>query len=114
MKKLTLAIALLASLGLAQAASHEHEMDHNMSGHDMSSPDMQPAMHQGMGVVKAAKSGKLQITHDPIPSLQWPAMTMWFELKGHAGHDIKVGDRVHFEMKQGAKKQWVIEKIGKQ
>ena len=114
MKKLTLAIALLASLGLAQAASHEHEMDHNMSGHDMSSHDMQPAMHQGMGVVKAVKAGKMQIAHEPIPSLQWPTMTMWFELKGHAGHDISVGDKVHFEMMQGEKKKWVIEKIEKQ
>jgi len=109
MKKLTLAIALLASLGLAHAASHEHEMHHDMASHEVHA-----AMHQGMGVVKAVKSGKMQITHEPIPSLQWPAMTMWFELKGHAGHDIKVGDRVHFEMMQGEKKQWVIEKIEKQ
>lgn len=112
MKKLTLAIALLASLGLAQAASHEHEMDHNMSGHDMSSHDMQPAMHQGMGVVKAIKAGKMQITHEPIPSLQWPAMTMWFAVKDMP-HDIKAGDKVHFEMMQGDKKQWMIEKIEK-
>lgn len=95
MKILTLAFALLASVGLAQAASHETHA----------------AMHQGMGVVKAIKSDKMRITHEPIPSLEWPAMTMWFDLKGHAGHDIKVGDRVHFEMMQGAKKKWVLEKI---
>ena len=114
MKQLTLAITLLASIGLAQAASHEHEMKHDMSSHNMQSHDMQAAMHQGMGVVKAVKSGKVQIAHEPIPSLDWPAMTMWFELNGHAGHGIKAGDRVHFEMMQGDKKKWVIKKIEKQ
>jgi len=102
MKRLTLAIALLTSIGFAQAAPHEH---------DMAVHETHAAMHQGMGVVKAIKSGKMQITHEPISSLQWPAMTMWFDLKGHAGHDIKVGDRVHFEMMQGEKKKWVIEQI---
>lgn len=109
MKHLTLAIALLAAIGLAQAASHEHGMEHDMSTHAAST-----AMHQGMGVVKAMKHGKIQLTHDPIPSLQWPAMTMWFELNGHAGQGLEVGDRVHFEMMQNDKKKWVIEKIGKQ
>jgi len=106
MKTLTLAITLLAFVGFAQAASHEHGMHHDMAAHETHA-----AMHQGMGVVKATKSGKIQIAHDPIPSLEWPVMTMWFELKGHTGHNIKVGDRVHFEMRQGNKKQWVIEKI---
>ncbi|MFH2139473.1 MAG: copper-binding protein [Pseudomonadota bacterium] len=107
MKKITLAIAVLASIGLAHAASHEHEMKHEMSSHNMQ------AMHQGTGVVKAVKSGKVQIAHEPISSLEWPAMSMWFELKGHAGHELKAGDRVHFEMMQGDKKKWVIVKIEK-
>ncbi|MBU0622356.1 MAG: copper-binding protein [Gammaproteobacteria bacterium] len=109
MKQLTLAFALLASIGLAQAASHEHDMNHDMAAH---SEHM--TMHQGMGVVKAAKAGKLQIAHEPIPSLDWPSMTMWFDLNGHAGHGIQIGDRVHFEMMQNEKKKWVIEKIEKQ
>lgn len=115
MKQLTLAIALLASIGLAQAASHEHMMDNNMSGHDMPSHDtqgMHATMHQGTGVVKAMKHGKVQIAHDPIPSLSWPSMTMWFAVKDMP-HDIKAGDKVHFEMMQGDKKKWMIEKIEK-
>lgn len=113
MKHTTLALALLACINLAQAAPPEGPAGHAMQ-HDLSSHDMQPAMHQGTGVVKAVKAGKMQIAHDPIPSLEWPAMTMWFELKGSVGHDIKAGDRVHFEMMQGERKKWVIEKIEKQ
>jgi Cu/Ag efflux protein CusF len=106
---LTLAIALATGSGTALAASHEHEMHHDMSS------QAPAAMQQGTGVVKAIneKAGKMQIAHEPIPALEWPAMTMWFELKGHAGHGIKVGDSVRFEMRQGEKKQWVIEKIEK-
>jgi Cu/Ag efflux protein CusF len=110
MKQLTLTFALLACFGFAQAASHEHEMKHDMSGHDM--PGMHTAMHQGMGIVKAVKPGKVQIAHEPIPSLEWPSMTMWFSVKDMP-HDIKAGDKVHFEMMQGNKKQWMIEKIEK-
>lgn len=113
MKQLTLVITLLASIGLAQAASHEHGMNHDMSSHNMQSHDMHAAMHQGMGVVKAVKSGKVQIAHEPIASLDWPAMTMWFQMGEHAGQGIKAGDRVHFEVIQGDKKKWVIEKIEK-
>jgi len=107
MKHLTLAIALLASVGIAQAASHEHRMEHDMSSHAAPA-----AMHQGTGVVKAMKHGKVQIAHDPIPSLSWPSMTMWFAVKDMP-HDIKAGDKVHFEMMQGDKKQWMIERISK-
>jgi Cu/Ag efflux protein CusF len=110
MKQLTLTLALLASIGLAQAASHEHMMDQNMPSHD--TQDMHATMHQGTGVVKAMKNGKVQIAHDPIPSLSWPSMTMWFAVKDMP-HDIKAGDTVHFEMMQVDKKQWMIERIGK-
>jgi Cu/Ag efflux protein CusF len=110
MKQLTLTLALLAFIGLAQAASHEQGKNNDMQ-HDMSSHDMQAAMHQGKGVVKAIKPGKVQIAHEPIPALDWPAMTMWFDLKASAGHDIRVGDRVHFEMMQDEKKKWGIVRI---
>lgn len=104
MKKITLALALLASLGLAQAASHEHEMTHDMSRH---AP--QTILHTGTGVVKAinAKTGKVQIAHDPIASLSWPSMTMWFAVKDMP-HDLQVGDHVNFGLMQGDKRQWMI------
>lgn len=119
MKHLTLAIALLTSAGLAQAATHEHGMHHDMSGHDMSSHPMSsgtmPATHQGMGVVKAIneKSGKVQIAHEPIAALEWPAMTMWFGLETPLPEGLKAGDKVRFVMKQGDNKEWVIVTIAR-
>jgi Cu/Ag efflux protein CusF len=107
MKQLTLALALLASVGITQAASHESGMKHDMSEHDMSSHTAPAAMHQGTGVLKAIKSGKVQIAHEPIASLSWPSMTMWFAVKDMP-HDLRVGDHVRFDMMQGDKKQWMI------
>lgn len=107
MKHLSLILALLASIGLNPAAAQEHHMQHDMSAHESQ------AMHQGMGVVKAIneKSGKVQIAHQPIATLGWPAMTMWFGLDTRRLRDIKVGDKVQFDMMQNADKQWVIHNI---
>ncbi len=58
---------------------------------------------EAVGVVLEMKTadGKLNITHDPIPAIGWPTMTMDFrigkdvELKG-----LKTGDRIHFTLKR--------------
>jgi Cu/Ag efflux protein CusF len=106
MKALSLAITLASMIGLAQATTHEHDNHLNMASHTEHS-----AMHQGIGVVKAVKTGNIQIAHEPISSLDWPAMTMWFEINGHVGHDIQVGDQVSFKMMQGKNKRWGLESI---
>lgn len=110
MKTLTLAIFLvLLVTGIpARAASHEHE-HHDMSMHQAT------ATQSGTGVLKAvnAKAGKVQIAHEPIAALDWPAMTMWFVLKTPLPQDLKVGDSVSFEMKENEKKQWEIVRIGR-
>ncbi len=81
-----------------------------MSAH----PEQQPAAaHQGIGVVKKIEheAAKVQIAHEPIPSLQWPAMTMWFALQRPLPGSVKAGDRVRFEMEQTQSKAWAITRI---
>lgn len=107
---LALCITLATASGTTLAASHEQMQDHSMMTHHAA---QEHTRYPATGVVKALKDGKIQIAHEPVEELDWPAMTMWFELKGNAGRGIKVGDRVRFEMMQGGKKKWVIEKIGK-
>jgi len=105
MKKLALILgfALAATGGIAQAATHEHDMSRATSQANQSA-------HTGTGVLKAvnAKDGKVQIAHQAIDSLGWPAMTMWFALRGSLPQDLKVGDGVRFELAQENGKQWVI------
>jgi Cu(I)/Ag(I) efflux system membrane fusion protein len=59
------------------------------------------SFHHGTGKVLSvdAPSGYIELEHDPIASLQWPAMTMGFQAedKGELAA-LKAGDRVEFEL----------------
>jgi Cu(I)/Ag(I) efflux system membrane fusion protein len=59
------------------------------------------ATHQGEGKVASVGNGEITLSHGPIPSLQWPAMTMAFKAPPSGiPPDIKVGDSVVFETRQ--------------
>lgn len=114
MKTLTLALgmALAIGSGVARAATHEHDMSQHQMAIQMASNE---AGHKGVGVLKAvnAKAGKVQISHEAIADLNWPAMTMWFALREPLPQDINVGDAVRFELAQGENNMWMIVKIGR-
>jgi Cu(I)/Ag(I) efflux system membrane fusion protein len=60
------------------------------------------ALHEGMGRVESVSADSLTISHGPVATLQWPAMTMGFakpEPKAFA--DIRAGDTVHFRFRRG-------------
>ena len=100
-------MVLMALCGMAQAATEQHDMSH----HQMAVQNA--ASHEGVGVLKAinTQAGKVQIAHEPIASLNWPAMTMWFTLHTSVPGDVKVGDRIRFELEQTQGNQWDISKI---
>lgn len=62
-----------------------------------------PALvHAAEGKVESVESDGITISHGPVPSLKWPEMTMGFgKPDPKAFADIKPGDRVRFEFKQG-------------
>lgn len=109
MKKfaLTLGFTFVVSGATAQAATHEHDMSRHQA------MTQTAAKHAGIGVLKAVNNSKVQIAHDSIAELGWPAMTMWFTLRDPPPPELKTGDAVRFEMLQNDKKQWVIVKIGR-
>jgi Cu/Ag efflux protein CusF len=91
---LTLALALPATAAAAQAT--ENHDSHG--GHGRSAPAVRT--YTALGVVKSvdAKNASLVITHGPVPALNWPAMTMGFELEDPAlAEDLAGGDRVRFD-----------------
>jgi len=69
--------------------------------------------HKGTGVVTSIDraGGKVTLKHDPIKSLNWPAMTMAFGVKDKAMLDSLAKDKkVEFELvRQG--QQFVITSI---
>ncbi|BCK87840.1 hypothetical protein MIZ01_1637 [Sideroxyarcus emersonii] len=102
-----LAIALLAAAGSVQAANEQSDMPQHPLAMQAT------AGHEGIGVLKAVneQAGKVQISHEPLADLQWPAMTMWFALRAPLPQDIRVGDAIRFELRPGENKQWVIVRI---
>ena len=96
--------------GGMQPALAADEHDPNHSGTQVA----QASTHAGHGTVNAvdAAGGKANITHDPIKSLKWPAMTMDFNADDPAlFKDLKPGMEVNFELvkKEGG---YRIVKIG--
>ena len=62
--------------------------------------------HQGVGVVNDinAATGVVTLVHEPIKSLNWPAMTMGFKVKDKSViGKIKPGDKVEFTLVQVGK-----------
>ena len=68
-----------------------------------SRPAAQPSgVHIGEGKVESVEADGITISHGPIASLKWPPMTMGFgKPNPKAFTDIKPGDTVRFEFKQG-------------
>jgi Cu(I)/Ag(I) efflux system protein CusF len=62
--------------------------------------------HQATGIVKKldAKAGLVTLAHEPVKSMNWPAMTMGFVVKDKMLYDkLSVGKNVDFEFVQGKK-----------
>ena len=68
-----------------------------------SAPAAAPAgVHVADGKVEAVEPDGITISHGPVPSLKWPAMTMGFSKPApKAFPQIKAGDSVHFQFRQG-------------
>jgi Cu(I)/Ag(I) efflux system membrane fusion protein len=57
----------------------------------------QPAQYEAQGRIERLEGRSITLSHQPVPALQWPAMTMTFALPDPAlAKGLKVGDRVHF------------------
>ena len=67
---------------------------------DKQSDEASP-LHHGEGKVERISKNEVTISHGPIASLQWGAMTMPFKLAAGMSTKVNVGDRVAFDVKQG-------------
>ncbi|NEX20838.1 copper-binding protein [Thiorhodococcus mannitoliphagus] len=60
---------------------------------------------QGQGVINSvdAKGGSVNITHEPIPALSWPAMTMDLPVTDAVDlSGVSAGDKVDFAIMLGS------------
>jgi Cu(I)/Ag(I) efflux system membrane fusion protein len=60
------------------------------------------ASHRAEGKVESVETDAITISHGPVASLKWPAMTMGFSKPAPDAYpDVKPGDQVRFEFKEG-------------
>jgi membrane fusion protein, copper/silver efflux system len=60
-----------------------------------------PALYETRGRIEALAGDQVTFSHEPVPALGWPAMTMTFTLDPPAlAKGLKVGDRVAFGFEQ--------------
>lgn len=120
MKKILLPVVV--SLGVSSVVQLSAQaMDHQ---HQMTGQDAMGAMAQGEasdgtageGVINAVDRANrsVNITHDPIPALSWPGMTM--DLPVTEGVDlasVKPGEKVDFKLMLGADNVYRITEMTK-
>lgn len=88
----------------------------DMKGMDMKGTTMDKtaaATHKSVGVVKSinAADGTVTLAHEPIKTLNWPAMTMAFKVKDKKLIDnVSPGNKVEFTLVQSGK-DYVITSI---
>lgn len=73
-------------------------------------------IHTGTGTVTAIDqpAKRITIAHDPIPSLNWPSMTMAFAIDASLLDNVQTGDKVAFDLVEGDDGQYVIQDIRRQ
>jgi Cu(I)/Ag(I) efflux system membrane fusion protein len=70
--------------------------------------------HRAEGTVEEfdASTGTVTLTHGPVESLNWPAMTMEFKMANESqSQALKPGSRVAFEFVERAQGEWVITQV---
>jgi Cu(I)/Ag(I) efflux system membrane fusion protein len=100
-------LALLA-LAALPAAAEDMNMTMPMDGKAVTES------HQGKGTINSvnAKAGKINLTHGPIASLDWPGMTMDFEVQDKAMlTNLKPGQTIMFKLIEARKGKYVISEI---
>ena len=110
----TAVIGLALSGGINPASAETMSNGNVMTHRNMPMPNAGNQMkHEGQGVIKAIdiENNKVQISHEAIASLQWPPMTMWFALNTPLPAQIKVGDKIRFELTQADGRAWDINKM---
>jgi Cu(I)/Ag(I) efflux system membrane fusion protein len=61
----------------------------------------QPALYRTRGRIEALTGETITFSHEPVPAIGWPAMTMTFKLEPPAlAKGLKVGDRAAFGFEQ--------------
>jgi Cu(I)/Ag(I) efflux system membrane fusion protein len=85
-------------------------VERRMSGGAPAAPAQAPA-HHAEGRLERVDGKALTISHGPVPSLKWGAMTMEFAAPADLPKDLKAGDAVRFDFVQTPAGEFAVTKI---
>ncbi len=112
--KNTLCLSAVALMGLAftppASAGHDAPKDHQ---HEAASHEHHDAV-MGKGIVHSVdiENKKINLSHEPIPALKWPEMTMDLDVaEGVDLSTLKPEQNIHFHIVLGEDKIYRITKI---
>lgn len=104
------AIVLIVAAIATPSVAEEDAMDHSAHGHDKM--EMSTAkIAAGAGVVHAVDvtNKTINLTHEPMPDLGWPTMTMDLAVTKKVDlSKVKSGDKITFKLKQGRDKKYRV------
>lgn len=106
-------LALNSSMPAAAGAMDHGQIDHSARGGQQMA-QATPSAVQGRGVVKSIDSArrKVNISHEAIPAIGWPPMTMDFDVAPSVNlGTLKPETHIDFTMRQGAGGMYVIQTI---
>ena len=114
MKKLNfilVPVALVAFITMPAVAADKP----NMAGMKMDAPQTTAGkVHKAKGILNSVdiKGAKVNLSHEAIPSLNWPKMTMSFKVSDKQDLAmLKPGQHVNFELSEKTPGLYVITKI---
>ncbi len=95
MKTLMLVLALTGSVAVTAADT----LGQKKEGANTGAQTQAVAVARATGVVKGmdAPAGRIIISHEPVPAVKWPAMTMSFKISPELAKGLKTGQKVEFE-----------------
>ena len=108
------ALAGFLSIPAAELLGSASKAHAQMSGMSMGSKPGAQNSAEGVGILNSVNVAerKVNITHDPIPEISWPAMTMDFPVaQGVALANIKPGTKVGFVLRKNDKGAFTVESI---
>lgn len=104
--KVTRILTSLALGVITTTAVQAQQMKMDDKGKMGMSSKSDTSTHNTVGIVKAVDQAKGSVTfaHEPVKSLNWPSMTMGFQVKDKALFDkLSPGKKVSFEFVQQGK-----------
>lgn len=108
MKKVVLSLLAVVALPLSVNAGNMNHANHNHSMHKMSEAVV------GTGVIHTISrmNKTVNLTHDPIPALNWPKMTMDLPVADNVDiRSLQTGTAIQFHLELGEDKVYRITKV---